>query len=167
MFNDLSVFADNISAGLEPGEQALFAGLAHYTHGHEELGREDRSVSFDPLNGVQWEPAEAAAERLVGGTTLVGFPGCLAQRLAAAATEHLVLTDQRLLAGTYGDGPLRTQWQTPRTQVAEVAHRPRLLQFGRVEVGFVDGSVVRLMLGMLSPRPARRLVAAFEQSSRG
>lgn len=153
MIDHVRVFAEDIAAGLDPGEKALFAGQAHYTHGHEDLGRIDRSVSFDPLNGVQWEPANSAVERLVGGTTLIGYPGCLAQRLAAAAHTNLVLTDQRLLVGSYGDGPLRVEWAAPRTDLVEIAHRPRFLQVGRVEVGFADGSVVRLMLGMVFPAP--------------
>lgn len=165
MLDDLTVFSDNIAAGLETGERALFAGLAHYPNGHEDLGREDRSLSFDPLTGVQWAPAEDAVERLVGGTTLVGFPGCLAQQCARAAESSLVLSDRRLLVATYNDGPLRTHWQSPRHDLVRVMHRPRLLQHGRVEFGFGDGSAVRLMLGMLSPRQARRLVAAYDRAS--
>lgn len=102
MFDDRDAFAENIAAGLEPGERALLTGIAHDTNGHEDLGRQDRSLSFDLRSGRQWAPADDAVERFIGGTMLIGFPGCLAQRPADAAETSLVPTDHRLVVATSG-----------------------------------------------------------------
>lgn len=154
-----------IASLLGPGERLACAVTASYFAG-EERGEPVPGVSFDPINGLDVAAWNAAAERLVAGVSLSGAPGSLARGLRGAfdalqgGANHLLLTDARLVAADLGSARACVVWQVPRHVLAGVRLKPRLLQRGRVAVGFTDGSVLCLVTGMLTAGEAKRLVAA-------
>jgi hypothetical protein len=80
----------------------------------------------------------------------------------------LVLTNARMLVVNHKPSKAPTVgWERPLDSVAGISWSPRLLQFGRIELRFRDGSAVRLMAGMISPLAARRFVRAWKRSVGG
>ena len=155
------IYSEQIATLVEPGEAALAALMCQYAHGEERTGPADDTVTFDPLNGLSVPAWERAAGEAIMGVTLVGTPGSLAHRLmdAMADADHLIWTDRRLLAADLGN-PATLAWAVPRDQVAEVRVDARMLQQGRIRVVFADGSMLRLLAGMLFAGEAHRFAAA-------
>jgi hypothetical protein len=131
--------------------------------------RPDRLVEgFDPLDGLQVNPHRL--DRLLGGLSGAGSPESMAGRLWRAARAstggtYYAVTDRRLLlladrrpgAGDYG-----ILFELPRSAVVSARRRGKvLLQWGRVEVSFSDGSMKAWTPGMVSTGRARSLVAAL------
>ncbi len=130
----------------------------------------DRFVQgFDPLaGGLQVNPSRI--DRWLGGPTGEGGAGSAAGRLWRAARAHdgapcYAVTDQRLLLlgeGRPGSGDFRIIFELPRAAVASASRRGKLLlQRGRVEVRFTDGSMKAWTPGMLFAARARSLVTAL------
>ncbi len=80
-------------------------------------------------------------------------------------TFFYAVTNRRLLLlAARGVGPqraFRVAWEVPRSAVAAAAPRGRLLQAGRVEVAFTDGSTKAWTTATFSAARARTLVAAL------
>ncbi|MVA76397.1 hypothetical protein GC722_10230 [Auraticoccus sp. F435] len=167
MLDTLKVFRSQIEALLQPGERALFCGMAAYFAGHEELGvaAGEGADAVDVLLGVASPRMLERADQLVTGTSLLGWPGCRAQQLAAAVRRttqsQLLVTDRRLAVLDTTDFTLL--WDCPRADVLRVRRRGRLGQAGRVVLQLADGSALALVLGTLGTGRARRLVHALEQ----
>jgi hypothetical protein len=128
---------------------------------------------FDPLRGgLQVNPRRI--DRLLGGVSGAGAPGSVAGRLWRAAKEYdgstyYAVTERRLLllgAARPGSGEYRSLCEVPRAQVASATRRGKiLLQRGRVEVHFADGSMKAWTTAMLTAARGRSLVAALSERS--
>lgn len=156
------VYSAELAPLLLEGERLACAVMVTYVSG-QELGMPLPGISFDPVNGLSVGAWDAAAERLVGGVSLSGAPGSLARVFRDAIdgdANHVILTDRRVIAAYLGPREGRTLWQGARELLVGVTLKPRLLQRGRVALGFVDGSVLCLMAGAFSQREAKRLVEA-------
>lgn len=151
------------------------------------------SVELNPLRAFPGGPIEletGVVDRWLGGTTFTGAPGSWADRVRRAierdlwsadvTSPRLAVTTRRVLlvaegAQTLGRDPAtgRGTWDAettvlldvPRAAVRSARNRARPLAAGRLVLGFDDGSTAALMCGVLSPRPARRLVAALAGAS--
>lgn len=118
--------------------------------------------------------------RLLGGTSVAGDRGSLAVRLfdalgAVRAARRAVVTDRRLLfveerSATWAKDDSGTRVRSahylltaavPLSALVSARRRGRPGARGRVELHFRDGSMLALMTGVLSTRPARRLLAAL------
>ena len=174
MLDPARLYATELAALCEPGEEVA-AALYFTYHPGQELNAQPTAdrVSFDPLNGLDVPRWNLATERFIGGVTLDVRRGSDAASMVAAdradlAVTTLVLTGARLFVAKHkaNEAP-SLGWERPRGSVAAVAWSPRLFQFGRIELRFRDGSVVRLMAGLLSPLAARRFVRAWEQPTIG
>ena len=174
MLDPARVYATEFANLCVPGEEVV-AALSFTYHPGQELTAErtDDRVSFDPLNGLDVPRWNRATERFVGGVTLDVRRGSDAGSLVAAdradlAMTTLVLTGTRLFVAKHkaNEAP-SLGWERRRDEVAEIVWSPRLFQFGRIELQFRDGSIVRLMAGLLSPLAARRFVRTREQSQLG
>ena len=170
MLDPARVYASELAALCAPGEQVV-AALSFTYHPGQELNAEpavDR-VSFDPIDGLDVPRWNRAAERFVGGVILDVRRGSDAASLVAVdradlAVTTLVLTDARLFVAKHKPNEAPSLgWARPRDSVAEIVWSPRLFQFGRVELRFQDGSIVRLMAGLLFPMAARRFVRTWER----
>ena len=159
------LYSAQIAAVLDPGEVCLAALLCQYAPGEEHTRPVDDTVTFDPLNGLSVPAWERAAGAAIGGVTLVGAPGSSASGLVGAMTraDHLILTDRRLAAASLGAEPALSWW-TPRAAVAQVRVDPRQLQRGRLRIVFADGSMARVLAGLLLNTEARRFEAAAAAS---
>lgn len=152
---------------LRPDERPLALQHAAYFSGEEDLGqprpRFDAETVVDMAFGWPTPYYQAMADRWVSGTSLIGWPGCEAQGLAAVIDGNdLLLTDRRVLVVDLTDAAdPRVRWERDRMQVASVRRAPRLGQAGRIWVLFADGSATSLMLGILSPAGAKAVVAAW------
>ncbi|SHJ15580.1 hypothetical protein SAMN02745244_01846 [Tessaracoccus bendigoensis DSM 12906] len=159
------LYSDEIAPLLAAGEQLACAVTVSYFAG-EERSAPVTGVTFDPLNGLDVGAWNAAAERMVGGVSLIGAPGSMGHALRDAfgafngGANHLLLTGGRLMAAELTSEKGRVVWQSDRSALAGVRHQPRALQRGRVVLGFSDGSVLALLAGMFFAGEARRLVAA-------
>ena len=174
MLDPARLYATELAALCEPGEEVA-AALSFTYHPGQELNAQPMAdrVSFDPLSGLDVPRWNRAAERLIGGVTLDVRRGTDAASMVAAdradlAVTTLVLTGARLFVAKHkaNEAP-SLGWERCRDEVAEIAWSPRLLQFGRIELRFRDGSIVRLMAGVLSPLAARRFIRTWEQSMPG
>ncbi|MDO5684403.1 MAG: hypothetical protein Q4G46_16455 [Propionibacteriaceae bacterium] len=161
MFDSAQVYADELATVVEPGERVLNATMVSYLPGRERRGRPD-SVTFDPINGLDSSRLNDAAVEAMGGTSLHGADGSLADQLSnvIGAASHLVITDRRVLVVDLGTGSAKLRWSAPRAAIVSMEWAPRLLQRGRVRVQLADGSTVLVVAGMLSGGAAKRLVAA-------
>lgn len=164
----LSIFSEVLTQILEPGEKALVLAAAMYRAGNENLGAPrpgfDGDTVLDMALGLPTPYLMAVADGLVTGTSLWGWPGCLAQQLAEVlgSVPDLVLTDRRLLLVKIAEGTARQLWQCPRAAILAARRAPRLFQAGRVILTFADGSALAVMLGVVSGSNARRVVSALQ-----
>lgn len=167
MINYAKIHAGELHRICRDGENVVDVISAMYSSGRERTQKETNTITFDPLNGLSVESWDDAALEAIGGLTLDVRRGTLGRELAEAAGNpmgFLVLTTQRLLVidGLQMGTPPMVTWSTDRGSVAVLRHDPRFpLELGRLLVGFLDGSMVRLRAGVLSPVAARRFVASF------
>lgn len=171
MLNYLKIYGDVLARMLPSGERPL--ALQHYTYvpGHEDLGQAPPRLGDEIIDiAVGWHSQyfQGLADRLVSGQSLVGWPGCDAQTLARTTareggTLDLLVTDRRLLVVDVGtlSVPGAVLWSRERSQVVTIRRAARFGQAGRIWVVLADGSAVALMLGLLNPGPAKRVVAAW------
>lgn len=163
-------FVDDVQALCDPGERVVDLATVQYAPGEERLGPREEVVTFDPINGLtvsRWDDGVAAG---LQGRTLLGFPGCSAQEFVESLSDAdctLVVTDRRLLV-VHGlvEGAARVAHAIPLDDVSQFAHDPFWNQRGRMVLGFVDGSLLRLHAGYLFAGRARRLVDAVHRSVR-
>ncbi|WP_159079566.1 hypothetical protein [Plantactinospora sp. BC1] len=129
---------------------------------------------FDPFaGGLQTNPDRI--DRFLGGLSGEGGPGSAAGRLWRAAKgyggiAYYAVTDRRLLlvGNNPGADTFDLLFEVPLAQVVAATVRGKLLmQRGRVEVRFADGSMKAWTPGMFSTSAARRLVAALSGQTKG
>lgn len=172
MINYAKVYADALAQVCCPGEQVVDVISATYTTGRERDSGEKNTVTFDPIHGLSVEAWNDAAAEAIGGLTLDLRRGRQAGELAKAAdstSAFLVLTTQRLLMleSLQSSAETTVSWSTELRDVAVLRHDPRLpLELGRLLVGFMDGSLVRLWAGILLPFAARRFAASYDNDVR-
>jgi hypothetical protein len=136
---------------------------------HGPAPKSDKIIEgFDPLRGgVQVNPRRI--DQVLGGISGEGGPESAAGRLWRAGkgdgSRYYAVTDRRLLLlaqAAIGSGEYTIVFDLPRTAVASARRRGKLmLQRGRVEVRFTDGSMKAWTTGLLSTARARSLVAAL------
>ena len=162
-FDSLTIYADEIAAMLEPGESALVAVSATYLAGQVVAGPQTSHVTFDPVNGLDVDAWNRAAERAVSGVTLVGGPGSLAEQVVRSfgQANHLVLTDRRLVLAELSPSTSALRGALPRSAVVGMRVDPRFLQRGRIRLDLAEGSMALLICWMFRATAAHRLVAVF------
>ncbi|NHB85697.1 hypothetical protein G7085_16780 [Tessaracoccus sp. HDW20] len=157
------VYGDRIAEALRDGERLDGAFMVAYMAGEERMGLPDPGPSFDLVNGLDVPAWNAAAERLVAGVSLVGAPGTLAHSAKGAFSggeaDHLLITGERIAAAHVDGQRASLVWEAPRAALLGARRSPRLLQRGRVTLAWSDGSLLRLVAGMVFTREAHRLVA--------
>ncbi|MDK8345501.1 hypothetical protein QP868_01920 [Brevibacterium sp. UMB1308A] len=186
MLDALKLNAKEIREFLPDGETGLACISADYFSGRE--------LSFTPLSGegdvirsgslkseaergwhinpfdasLSIHAWDAAVEKLVSGTTLIGAPGSMAGTLSTAITPtaDLLLTNQRLtLVANLRDSDRATNlvWWCAVQDITTMRHIPRgILQRGRVGIVFSDHSSVALITGTVTSGKARQLVNRFQ-----
>ena len=182
MIDFLRVYGTEVGALLLPGETVLDLGpyreppgdasRLERTPGESGAGiaAADRLVTgFDPLaGGVQTDPRRI--DWFLAGSKGSGAPGSAAGQLWRAAagrgeTYFVAVTNRRLLLlaarGVGAQRPFRIAWERPCSAIAGATRRGRLLQAGRVEVAFTDGSTKAWTTGIFSAARARTLIAAL------
>lgn len=160
-------YRDDLAALLPPGEQALADAPANYIVGREQIGiKSDPSGPIDIATDIAlglpvFEVADATSE-LLGGISLVGFPGSLAVSMRDSLTTvcEVVVTNRRLLLATLTVKPHQIVWSVDRSLVRGITLAPRFLQPARGLIAFADGSGIALSLGMFGAGAAKRVVAA-------
>ncbi|CAN5545858.1 hypothetical protein BH10ACT1_BH10ACT1_42970 [soil metagenome] len=116
-------------------------------------------------------------DRMLGGWVGHGGIGSVAAvckaALATSRATTLVVTDRRLAIAADSDVKRRVDGldqevaaaellaSVPRSVVLGVRRRRRPLEWGRIELAFVDGSSITVTAGTLSGRRANQLVAAL------
>ena len=125
-------------------------------------------------------PLSIDPDRLLGGKVGSGAVGSIASLCKVALRDgrltKLLVTDRRLaitadsevevpVKGVEGTDPtvpvLDLLVSVPRSLVLGVRRRRRPLEWGRIELAFVDGSTITVTAGMISGRRATRLVDAL------
>jgi hypothetical protein len=120
----------------------------------------DRILDIDwPWNRIDWDEK-------FGGTSVAGRAGSLAVRIADGtrhgARQFGVVTARRFaVVRRIGTDRFTLVAEAPRKDVVHVQRRGRLLQRGRVVIGFADGSQLAVENGILRTGQAKRLVAAL------
>lgn len=168
MFDYLKLYREELSALCGPGEWPLALAKVTYVQGHEDIGRRGPSVSFDPIVGLDVRSWNEAADKAIGGTSLIAPRGGMAvslHRVAMNMPELLLTTAQLMaIAGTLGRAQkMKIAWRCTLDDIDAISHQPRFAQRGRLYIRFTDDSAIRLMAGMLSAKKARALVEAFHQ----
>lgn len=168
----LKLYGGDLAPVLLDGEHPLSIESAGYVSGLEVTDAPDPQLTLGERAAAHLLGLPIYGElttRLVAGTSLAGFPGCLALGLRdalASMTAMLVLTDQRVLVA---ETPFelkaapRLTWVAARTTVVEVTPAPRFAQRGRLMVTLADGSGLAVMMGVLRAAGAQRFVAAWRQ----
>lgn len=172
MIKYAKIYATELQPLCQEGEEIVDVISAMYNTGREREPDESNTVSFDPINGLDVERWNRAAERGIGGLTLDLLRGRQAAELARTveASSFLVLTTRRFLVidKLQGGGAASLKWSTGRDDIAAITHDPRLpLELGRLRLDFADGSMVRLWTGVLLPFAARRFAASFRRPASG
>lgn len=166
----LKLYGGDLAPQLLPQERLTAIVSAGYVSGNEDTGADDPHLTAGERAAAHLLGLPIYSEltrRIVAGTSLVGFPGCLALGLRDALssmTTMLVLSNQRVMVA---ETPFelhvapRLTWVAARTAVVEVVHAPRFAQRGRVMVTMADGSGLAVMTGTVRSGPARRFVQAW------
>ncbi|MFT0848271.1 hypothetical protein VR010_11025 [Actinomycetaceae bacterium L2_0104] len=162
----VALLPDQVRANLLAGEAALAYENASMMNaadlsGQKEKPRIAEGFSWNPVDsGIQ--PGEGYFESKLSGVGAEGAVGSLGSQVlgATGAGAHLLLTNYRLAIVDSSSHGFRLS--IPRQEIAGIEGAPRLGQFGRIQIVFRDGSVVRPMLGMLLPRAAKRFLRAWQ-----
>lgn len=164
----VNLLPDSLRADLVAGEIALAYENATILVASDRSGKERKQpravdgFSFDPVvGGIQ--PEDGYFDTKLSGIGAEGEHGARAQQVLHALNHGgtaLLLTNLRL--AVVGGMPSRVLLSIPAGEIASIRGAPRLLQFGRIEIGFRDGSVVRPNLALLIPRASGRFLRAFE-----
>lgn len=110
---------------------------------------------------------DAAVEKLIAGTSLMGAPGSLARTLSTdiTPTADLLLTNRRLIVVDNLRQSGRTTslvWSCTVDEIAAMSRIPRgVLQRGRIGIVFRDRSSIALVAGTITNGKAKQLVNAF------
>jgi hypothetical protein len=179
-----------LSGQLAPGETVRLSVPVDLTPGADRSDPPPRPVAPDE-RGVPRRAAEGSAEFLaalatgtspvelggagfdqrLNGAGVTGSAGSIAQSASAlwqGPSRHFVaVTDRRLIVLVEGSalrrdsGSFQVAGSIQRTQVDDVEHRPVLVNRGRVELRFVDGSMLAIQTRpQLSSAMAKDLVRA-------
>jgi hypothetical protein len=172
IFDQAELYRDKIAPLLEPGERAEL--MVHgQVWGRDEPEPESpdqrpiwlRIVDVFLTGSIMGR--DLHLEQRFLGTNARGAPDSygvgLRYRLEANHASYCLVTDRRLLFVHFRNGleALEVKASAPRAAVASARRRAGLLQFGRVELTFTDGSTLQLMTGIFFTRNAKRLVAVL------
>lgn len=165
MMDYLNLYRSELEALCMPGETPIALNAVMYMQGKEEVGNMS-SITFDPINGLDVSRWNDAADKFVGGTSLIAPNGgmALGMHRVLDGSMELMLTNLRLvlIKGTLGSPKgLQVVWACNLNDVANIQHQPRLTQRGRLLIQFVDGSAIRLMAGFISGKKARAFAYSF------
>lgn len=159
---------ESLAAALEPGEVPLAYENATMLTAADRSGKERvqprlvEGFSPDPVVGG-FQEEDGFFDAAISGIGSQGPAGGWGSQIQAALNSEggaLLLTDRRL--AVTGGTNARILLSVSRQEIVGMRSAPRILQAGRVEITFRDGSVVRPMLAMLIPRASRRFLSAFE-----
>lgn len=161
----VALLPDGLLAQLQPGETALGYESASMMGAADRAGRSEKprpvtGVDLNPFaGGITTDPDYLTVK--LSGVGAAGAPGVGSQFMAALGSDGdaLLLTDRRIMVTRVTTSEVVVQ--APSSSIVYMRAAPRLLQFGRLEIGFTDGSVVRPMLAMLIPRATKRFLRAF------
>jgi hypothetical protein len=191
LFDQVKLFGEDVAKVLEPGERLLALGGYHeLLAGDEsklaletgELSGREREV-FERTGrrlevpdrlflGVDWRGVHINPDRLHrwwSGLSGVGAAESVAGRMWRAAKGkpglEWAVTDRRLLllsSDTAVDRAYAVVFDVPRAQVRSVARRGKVFfQWARVEISFVDGSMLAFNPALMDVSAARALVRAL------
>ncbi|MEU8816723.1 hypothetical protein [Actinoplanes sp. NPDC048796] len=173
------IYGRDVAAVLEDGERLLAMGLvhAHLSGDTSELASEGGEPGRPAglVDGVDWTGVQYSQDRVnrfLGGSSGSGFAGSWGDRTwqalkarAVKGTTEWAVTDRRLLLLDSDHGNPATftvLFQVPRAAIHAVRRRSKiLLQWGRVEVGFADGSRIAMVLALLDVGAATNFVRAL------
>lgn len=171
MINYTKIHASQLAKVCRSGERMVDVGSAMYNSGRERHPHEVNNVTFDHLNGLSVDAWENAAVQAIQGLTLDVRRGRMAAEMAEAASgasSFIAVTTERLLildGLSDPEGP-HIGFSARLSDVAVLKHDPRLpLEIGRILVGFRDGSLMRLWMGLVLPVAARRFAASFTRAA--
>jgi hypothetical protein len=146
---------------------------SHLRETGERLPRSDRFFQGIDWRGVHVNPRRV--NRLLFGLDGDGEADSTAGQMWRAARRpakglrHWAVTDRRLLLlrDTFDqDHTWQVLFAVPRPAVRSARRRGKfLLQWGRVEIGFEDGSMLAFLTGFLDMGAARHLVRAINNTS--
>lgn len=169
VINYTKIYATQLAGMCHAGEQMVDVASVMYNSGRERLPNETSLVSFDVIEGLSVDAWEDAALEAIQGLTLDVRRGHMAAAMSEAASSvsaYIALTTRRLivLEGLQPGQEPRVLFSAGLDDVAVLTHDPRFpLEMGRILVGFRDGSLVRLWMGVLNPFAARRFSASFKR----
>jgi hypothetical protein len=131
------------------------------------------------FQGIDWGGVHINSDRIqrvLSGLSGAGAVDSTAGRMWRASKSHQhgllkwAVTDQRLLLllDKIGNPPsFEIHFSVDRTLIRSVRRRGKLLfQWGRVEVTFVDGSMIAFLAALLDVGAARQLVRALSDTRR-
>ncbi len=177
LFNQVKAFGSDVAKVLEPGERLIAMGGYQPPHVGDTSALErpsgepgsGRLVEGADWTGVQLNPDRV--NRAVGGTTGTGGAESTAGQLWREATNapdglrKWAVTDRRLLLlvdTLKKPTEFRIHFAVPRQAIRSARRRGRfVLQWGRVELTFADGSTVALTLAMFDVGAARQMIDAL------
>lgn len=190
----LSQLPPSVRLGLARGEEPLAWQAVDLAPGESRLGRTEppraiQGVDLNPISAVASGPIDVDPglfDRWLGGTTLTGHVGSVADMLARALhharNSRLAVTSRRVILFEEGETTFGTDpatgaktwdaeteelWSISSSAVRSAARRSRPLMAGRLVIEFEDSSTAALMCAMMSPRPANRLRDALLDSKEG
>ena len=181
LLDAVKLYGQAVAEVLEPGERLIAMGVVH-THWsgdtsalEAEGGDPDRPGSADRLvDGADWTGVQYNQDRInrfVAGSSGIGSASSHGGRVwqtikARAEIGNLewAVTDRRLLLLENNEGnppTFRLHLAVPREAIRSARRRSKILfQWGRVEVTFVDGSMVAMVLAILDISAAGNFVRA-------
>lgn len=184
MLTGLSQLPPSVRKALGAGEEPLAWQTVDLAWGESRIGRTGppkviQGVSLNPIDVVSGSMVDVDAgafERWIGGISLSGHVGSVADHLGVALSRaqmgKLAVTTERLVlftegATSFGSDPATGEkawdteteavWSIPRARVRAARRRSRPLMVGRLVVDFDDESSAALMCGLISPIAANRI----------
>ena len=165
----LKIFSAPLRRLLADDEHAVALQATAYLVGEEVLDAErprlDADTALDLALGLPTYYVQRVVDRMVSGTSLWGWPGCLAASLRDGLDlvgADLLLTDRRLLVVKHtGQQDFTIGWDHPRSDVLTLQRASRFGQAGRLWLTMADGSALALIMGYATAGAAKRFVAAW------
>lgn len=169
MLDRLKIFAEPLRRLLADGEELIALQSAAYHQGEEVLDAEqprlDADTAMDIALGLPTYYVQRMVDRMVSGTSLIGWPGSLATSLHGGLDlvgPDLLLTDRRLLVVKQeGQQDFALHWDHARRDVLTVQRAARFGQAGRLWFTMADGSAVAVIMGYATAGAAKRFLTAW------
>jgi hypothetical protein len=169
------IYGADVSELIGSADEVLAIVPYRPAYGAERLEmepRESRSGGRSPLDrllDISWPWNRIDWDKVIGGVSVAGSPGSPAVRLANATENGVgqfgVVTGQRFLVVRHvGHDRFELVTETPRAEVVYARRKGRLLQRGRVVIGFAGGSSIAVNTGILFTHHAKRLTTALSRA---